>query len=359
MTANTRDEDLTPTDEPPASVSQFATQRDVDSIADAHATRPRLLTRRALLVGLGAVSASAWFARRLRGAHAAQPVAGHFSDALRAFSLEPPSSATHLSEVTPPERLVPFPSRRAGAPTGRKFLEEIRTLDGVERERPILRELRAGNVPDFLRRFVAVPVHRERDGGGRAVVYVLPDYLAIGTDEDFLRIPMMPSTAQTLADELGCVMPTRAVVDAIYEHAEIKLEPQPLGSGPEMMTSAEFAHHNELIERQRLAAGARLGALIAGHKKDVVISARLARRFNRVAIYGMHRHGTPIQSLSTLHRTLYVDYAHGVRLVSDEMLLDGEARRVTDVLADPELAATLSDEGVIESPRYRTKRRAQ
>ena len=50
----------------------------------------------------------------------------------------------------------------------------------------------------------------DANGTPHSVKYqVMPDYLAIGSDEDFCRIPMGPITAQKLADLFGAVMPTR------------------------------------------------------------------------------------------------------------------------------------------------------
>ncbi len=63
----------------------------------------------------------------------------------------------------------------------------------------------------------------------------------------------------------------------------------------------------------------------AGHKKDVVITNRLTREQGRIAIYGWHQPtGIPIQPLSTVHGAGYADYSHGIRLVSDVVLIDGK-----------------------------------
>ena len=37
----------------------------------------------------------------------------------------------------------------------------------------------------------------------------MPDYLAVGSDEDFLRMPMTPASAKVIADAFGCRLPTR------------------------------------------------------------------------------------------------------------------------------------------------------
>ncbi len=103
-----------------------------------------------------------------------------------------------------------------------------------------------------------------------------------------------------------------------------------------------------MIKEQRVALGCPLGALISGHKKDVVLTNRLSEILGRVAIYGWHRlSGIPIQPLTVVHGANYADYSHGIRLVSNVVLIDGKPRSIYEVLEDPKLATILSDEGPI------------
>ena len=86
--------------------------------------------------------------------------------------------------------------------------------------------------------------------------------------------------------------------------------------------------------------------LVSGHKKDVVMTNLLAANPGRIAIFGWHRlNGAPIQPLSTVHGACYADYSHGIRLVSETVLVEGERRSIYDVLQDPVLARVLNDEG--------------
>jgi hypothetical protein len=95
-----------------------------------------------------------------------------------------------------------------------------------------------------------------------------------------------------------------------------------------------------------------MGVLVAGHKKDVVLSNVLNQRRGRIAIYGWHYpDGTPIQPLSTAHHAAYADYSHGIRLVSQIVMLDGQPCSVYDVLQDEQRAELLSAEGVIRNLR--------
>jgi hypothetical protein len=115
------------------------------------------------------------------------------------------------------------------------------------------------------------------------------------------------------------------------------------------MTSTDYYRmHNAMIERQMHADVVSPGTLVSGHKKDLVLTNLLVRTPGRVAIYGWHRHaGAPIQPLSTVHGACYADYSHGIRLVADRAWVDDELRSIREILSDPSLAPTISDEGTI------------
>ncbi|MGE5254336.1 MAG: hypothetical protein ACM3N7_10260, partial [Planctomycetaceae bacterium] len=79
---------------------------------------------------------------------------------------------------------------------------------------------------------------------------------------------------------------------------------------------------------------------------------RLVPGQGKIAIYGWHRpSGIPIQPLSTVHGASYADYSHGIRLISNRLLLNGKPRLYYEVLEDPARAELLSDEGVIPQIR--------
>jgi hypothetical protein len=183
-------------------------------------------------------------------------------------------------------------------------------------------------------------------------VCVAPDYLAVGSDDAFLFVPLTLSSALAVASRFGLVLPTTRIVDAIYQKAKVRLTPQPLPAGPEMRSTAYFNEHNHLILEQRSQLGAPLGELTSGYKKDLVLTPRLWAKPERVAIYGWHRSDSePIQPLSTFHGARYADYSHGVRLVGSTAWIDGVPHSIFDVLEDRDLAWALSDEGPISRPR--------
>jgi hypothetical protein len=223
-------------------------------------------------------------------------------------------------------------------------------MNRQERERSILGQLMEGNLPSFLRKLVPVKLSYEVARGKTllATIFVMPEYLAIGSDSDFLRIPMNFHTATAIADRLGFVLPTRKIVDAIYDQSAGRFTPQPLPAGPQMTSTEYYRKHNAMIDQQSRTRGFPLGELVAGHKKDVVLTNHLRYRPDRIAIYGWHRAvGQPIQPLSTVHGANYADYSHGIRLVGKMAMIEGRLRSVYDILQDSLLASVLSDEGAI------------
>lgn len=251
---------------------------------------------------------------------------------------------------------LPLPPRPADALAGSQVHEAIRTLSLADRETRIQAEFEAGNVPDFMRKLVPVTSQASIGGALRTLVcYVTPDYFCLGSNTDFIRVPVSAHLAQRIADRAGCLLPTRKLVNAVWTQAGVKLAPYTFNPDLYDITSPDIFHqHNQQIEAQR--AGQPLGALVAGIKKDICITPLLPTMPSpaRVAIFGWHQlNGTPIQPLSLVHQQDYVDYSHGARLVRRDGLLDGLVVPLADLLADPVLAPLLSDEGAFtEGVRY-------
>ncbi|MCA8977503.1 MAG: hypothetical protein KDC98_22460 [Planctomycetes bacterium] len=253
----------------------------------------------------------------------------------------------------PPDLVLP--PRSPQAVTGSSLRPQLSALSLAEREVVLWHEFAAGNVPTFLRTLVPITTQAVIQGTTRhATFWCTRDYVGIGTDADWFRMPMTPTLAQQLADRLECVLPTRRMVDAIWTQAQVRLAPFPYSpSVYDILSSDLFHQHHLQIESQRGTASQLL--LVAGIKKDVVASARIATAPGRVCIYGWHYlNGTPIQPLYSGHTFGHVDYSHGIRLVARSMEVDGVRTTVDAVLADPLLNVLLSDEGPFASFSYPT-----
>ena len=251
-----------------------------------------------------------------------------------------------------------LPVRATNALGGAEFVRRIATLDLAERENEVYAQVVAGNVPNFLRRLCPVPARSVTDGRiSSGTYYVTPDYLAIGSDDDYFLTPISPNTAQRIADALHCTLPTPKMVNQIFFASEVKLAPAPIPPSVAMTTVRVFSKHNNLVHTQRAGQlnAHPLGALVGGHKKDVVITARLAANPGKVAIYGWHQtNGLPIQPLYLKHSASWVDYSQCARLVQQRMVANETSKTVSEVLADPALAGLLSDEGPLAVGRYPT-----
>ena len=257
------------------------------------------------------------------------------------------SLASHPLNICGEDRppTLRLPPRPADAPAGSKFAKQIEQLPRTERDAAILREITRGNVPDFLRSLKPIEVTAAAQGvNHRATYFVTPDYLAVGSNDDFFRMPMTPLTAQAIADACDGLLITAKISDDIFAQADLKLPPRPLTKDRDL--AATFYEHHQIIEGQR--RGAALGLLVAGIKKDVVLTNRLREREHRVAIYGWHYpDGQPIQPLYVGHVDWYVDYSHGIRLMSRRVIVDDQPMDVADVLTSKELSPLISHEGPI------------
>ena len=241
---------------------------------------------------------------------------------------------------------------RTSSITGNEFYHQAFAMKWKERDSLAIKEILAGNVPSFLKKFVPVHVSIVDSITGKtikATYYAAPDYLSIGRDDDWARINITPNAAQKIADSLDCFLPTKKIVDDIYKAAKVKLEPVPLYAFRD--STPIMWHHHLIVEGQRKG---RKG-LIAGIQKDVVISGKVSRdpKQDRVAIYGWHKlDGNAIQPLYTGHIYWWVDYSQGIRLIWRKMKVGSKWMDYIDVLKDPVLQRLLCDEEYCDFYRY-------
>lgn len=252
-----------------------------------------------------------------------------------------------------------LPDRQPNALEGSEFVNQVTGLSIIAREQAAVEEILAGNIPSFARKLREINITRTIGGTSYELeLYAVCDYMAIGSDQDYFYIPMTPSTAQYLADTLGYILPTKNIVDEIYNSAEIKLTPKPIPPSPAMTTVPVFWQHTDSIKQQFAEAGIDRSAdnIIGGSKKDVIISNKIYsadRTYERVVIYGWHWGiNNPIQPVYNGHIAAYADYSHGVRLVLNHAILNGDSVQVVDILKDTHLWSLLSNEGVISKPFY-------
>jgi len=249
-----------------------------------------------------------------------------------------------------PTRLL-LPHKTTSVLSGTQFYQSTAAMGWQQRDSIAIHHILQGDLPSFLQKLVPVvtSIRNEKGKTIKAIFYVTPDYLSIGTNDDWARIPLTPMAAQQIADSFQCFLPTRKMVDDIYHAATVKLAPMPMFAFRD--STVTMYQHHLMIEGQRKG---RTG-LIAGIKKDVVISGKVERdmKKNRVAIYGWHQlDGKAIQPLYTGHVNWYVDYSHAIRLVYRKIRVSGKWMDYTTVLQDPVLKKLLCDEDYCDFYRY-------
>lgn len=248
-----------------------------------------------------------------------------------------------------------IPRRPGRAAGGTAVMAALGDGSGSGRDSAIVAEALRGNIPDHLRDLQ--PVRFAGIVGGRQTeitICVMPDYLAIGSDEDHVRVPLGLPAALRVAEAFDMMLPTTRMVDAIYAQADVRLSPAPMPPTSAMSSTSYFLRHDATVTAQFARAGARPGLLVAGHKKDVVIANRLANAPGRVAIYGWHRsNGDPIQPLSTVHGEYYADYSHGIRLIARTAYVDGRAVDLRGLLTDGQYAGLLNSDGPLSGTTVR------
>lgn len=246
-----------------------------------------------------------------------------------------------------------MPKRKMGAAGGSEVMNRVLNLSGPTRDDVIAEQILSGNVPGFLRKLTPVTLSGKAADGQPVdiTICVTPEYLSVGSDADYVRVPLGLPAAARIADRLGFFLPTPRMVDAIYDQAEVQLNPSPMKPTSQMTSTGYMLQHNATVENMRNQQTRFRGLLTAGQKKDIVLSRRLLSAPGRVAIYGWHRsNGRPIQPLSTVHGAQYADYSHGVRLIAPTALVNGEPRALAKVLEDRDLAGIVSSEGPIANP---------
>lgn len=226
------------------------------------------------------------------------------------------------------------------------FVESIDDRDFWEFEDSTSKAILAGNVPDSLRYFKKIRYERL---GHIVEFWTLPDYLAVGTNEDFVRMPMGIISSRRIAKALGCTLPTTFLVERINDVAEGSLDIfpfRPLRARNQL--PIVFQDHNNALKALYKARGYHFGQFISGLKKDLVLTCFIDSNpdyANNIAIYGWHHpDGHPQQPLFLRHANFYSDYSHGTRLIWNEVLIDGKSYDLEQLMHDPQLYVLVSDE---------------
>ncbi len=148
-------------------------------------------------------------------------------------------------------RRLSTPSPNGTILKGSEFYKLVATSRWKERDSLAMRQILNGNLPSFLKRFTPITVSGITASGKKVKLryFVLPDYLSLGSDDDWARVPLTTMAAQQIADSFHCFLPTRKMVNDIYKQVQVKLEPVPMFAFRD--SAPTFFQHHLIIEGQR------------------------------------------------------------------------------------------------------------
>lgn len=239
---------------------------------------------------------------------------------------------------------------------GREFIQSLpKSGSDVARDDAIVQAVRDGHHAPLVFKPVTV-----KHGLMTATVWVMHDALMLGEPGDYVRVSMNADTAQRVAWELGCFLPTTKICDSVWDAADVRIRPvtqAPPDYPYESMDqpSRMLDYHRE-VDRRIARHTALRGRLVANIGKHWVLSNKATQK--RAANYGWYVDAggsvsasgrRMIQTLGTAHNGRHSDYSQVLRLVKDELSAHGQSMPLGEALLDPELCPLVSSEGVLKS----------
>jgi hypothetical protein len=279
-------------------------------------------------------------------------------------------STSSSSAIKPPSKPPAPPSGGGGGgattPTsydslpktgGRAFVQALPALATAERDELIFEAVRRGFVRTI--RWVEVSL-----GKPNCSMWVMSDCLAVGTDEDFVRVNVRNGTAQRIADLYGASLNTTRTSDLAYLQAAVRLLPHNQTPDSHMADTSRMLEHHDVIEADLMTKGASAMALVRTVGKEYVLGKKLDNHAAPATVlnqYGWHSpQGTyPVlnglrvmQPEATSHGVDHDDYSMRATFIGGTSLIYGEPMPVSTVLQSEKYASLLSDEGPLKYTRH-------
>jgi hypothetical protein len=284
------------------------------------------------------------------------------------------------------------------AMTGSEFLKQMWDVVDPHRDALALKQMLDGNTPNFLNNMRACTTEAIIDGKYYRCTYqVMPQYLAIGSDADFVLWPLTQPSLQafcnakmlTFSDGSSAqrfYIPTRKIVKNTWKQSDCKIIPQPISrvsssnpTGHPGTKTETIATEQKMINAAMMAAGCNLRAF-SRPKKAYIVRPNLDGRhmafggwfypggnatasgkpfllsgdppYRTDVNLGGGSYGSQIQPWdSDFHEDTYEDYSHGCDLVYYQCDVNGMSFTFDELCNHPKLHVLVSDEGAF-NPRF-------
>lgn len=114
--------------------------------------------------------------------------------------------------------------------SGTEFIANLKAKPAGERQEYVVQLLKEGHIPDFLRE----PLKVTKSVNGHTITYyTMPNVLAIGTNDDYVPVPMSAEMVREVALAYEMVPPTAKMVEQIREDSiDVTFRQAPLIDDP-------------------------------------------------------------------------------------------------------------------------------
>ena len=229
--------------------------------------------------------------------------------------------------------------------------------DELARHRLVLEQVALHNMPDTWDDWVTVTVHGRK---GTVVAFeVSPHGLRIGTNSDWVEVPLDGPHAAAAAEILGHTLCTAWMAQQVYVQAKkhggaihyfaaaeiansLRLNGwnNNVPDGAKMKSPEFFQQRSILLQNWLDDHAIAPGTLVAGYFKTVVPPVDgLTRHGGLEMLGGYTDQGERIQSLSGgFHGRIFFDYSHNIRLAKNVIRVQGQAMTLAEFFSSTKYA---------------------
>ncbi len=245
------------------------------------------------------------------------------------------------------------PALTAAIPSGRNSAPGFPTSQSAYREYAT-NQILSGNIPQHLRNLVPIQMGSGSSScmghTGPLTLCAMPEPIAIGGSDNYAYTNLKINDAVRIGRELGFILPTSYMVDAIDSAATVNVRsltrPWWCGSGGDCSGGEPHRFQTQSTDVRNLVQGSgnyTPGALVSGAYKDYALSHRLTPRnggYTHFSLYGWNGIQSGRDRLQ--HDSGHLDYSQVPRYMSQWVQVGDRWENMATLLEDSSCAAILN-----------------